>query len=91
MLVGAGIALILIAVFVLPVEGKPEWGDFWKVKPMIVVTLAGAVGGACTYYILQFVSGNVWLRAIAGLLCVIVYVVGLWMGSVLGLNGTLWN
>ena len=88
MLIGAAIALVLIALFVLPVEGKPEWGDFWKVRPLIVVPFAGAAGGACSYFLGHlFGQRKVWVIIVS----VIIYIIGLWMGTVLGLDGTLWD
>ncbi|PEC35719.1 potassium transporter KefB, partial [Bacillus toyonensis] len=51
MLLGAGIALILILVFLLGVDNpKPEWGKLWMLKPLIVVPTAGAMGGVFYYF-----------------------------------------
>ena len=55
MLLGAGIGLVLISLLVLPVTGRPEWGEYWKIRPLIVVPMAGAVGGFC-YYLLKHVN-----------------------------------
>ncbi|RYG18765.1 MAG: potassium transporter KefB, partial [Chitinophagaceae bacterium] len=50
-LVGAGIGLVLITVFLsLNRYSKPEWGEFWMIRPLIIVTLAGAGGGLGTYF-----------------------------------------
>lgn len=91
MALGAGIALLLILAFLLPAgEPNPEWGTFWMVKPLIVVPLAGAVGGALYYFItLRFQHG--WSKVLATIFSVIVFIFLLWIGTVIGLNGTYWN
>lgn len=86
-LLGAAIALVLITIFLLPVTGKPEWGAFWKVRPHIIVPLAGAAGGACSYFLEYLFRRN----ALTVILSVIIYIIGLWMGTILGLDGTLWD
>ncbi len=91
-LVGAGIALAAIIFFLLQVKHPNlEWGQFWMVRPMIIVPLAGATGGACFYFLNNAFSEKGWRKTLAFIVSVIVYVVGFWMGFVLGLAGTLWN
>lgn len=92
MLVGAGIALVLIIIFLSGVDQpKPEWPRYWMVKPLIVVPLAGAGGGFFYYLMAPFRNKGGWQKIAAIVVCFIVYIIGLWIGSVLGLNGTLWN
>ena len=92
MLTGAGIALILISILLFSVDDpNPEWGKFWMFKPLIIVPLAGAMGGIF-YYFMNFLSSTQGLnKTLAILLSLIVYIIGLWLGSVLGLDGTLWD
>ncbi len=93
MLVGAGIGLVLITVFLSANKASsPEWGKFWMIRPLIIVPLAGAGGGLGTYfmeYLLGYQGG--WSKIIAVLLSIIGFVIALWLGTVLGLAGTLWN
>ncbi|WP_192820579.1 potassium transporter KefB [Rufibacter sp. LB8] len=90
-LVGAGIALLAISFFVFGVDNPhPGWGKFWQIRPLIVTPLAGAVGGAF-YAFMDYQTSKGFNRTIAVLLSFVVYVVGLWMGIVLGLAGTMWN
>jgi len=90
-LVGAGIALLVISFFVFGVdEPHPEWGKFWIVRPLIVTPLAGAMGGAF-YAFLDHQSSRGFNRTLAILLSIVVYLIGLWLGIVLGLDGTLWD
>lgn len=92
MLVGAGIGLLAISVFVFsPGEPHPEWGKFWMIRPLMVTPLAGATGGACSYFIMQFSRRNAVNTAIAIILSAVVFIIGLWLGIVLGLAGTMWN
>ncbi|MDO9679837.1 MAG: hypothetical protein Q7262_02380 [Bacteroidales bacterium] len=92
MLIGAGIALVLITIFLLGVdEPNPEWAKLWMIRPLVVVPIAGAFGGFLTYQIDKRLNQGTWAKIAAVLLSFIAYVFVLWMGSVLGLAGTLWN
>lgn len=91
-LVGAGFALILISLFLYGAgEPNPEWGKLWMIKPLVIVPLAGATGGAFFYFMSYLSSLGRLNKSVAIILSLFVYVVGLWLGTVLGLNGTYWN
>ena len=91
MIIGGVIALILIVIFLFPVTGKPEWGNLWMIRPLIVLPLAGATGGACNYFLVNLSNQNGLNKIVAYVLSFIVFIFGLWIGTVLGLAGTLWN
>lgn len=92
MLIGAGIAFILISIFLFSVNNpEPAWGRFWMVRPLIMVPLAGAMGGVFYYFMNYLSSTKGFNKTVAILLSFIVYLIGLWLGSVLGLDGTLWD
>jgi hypothetical protein len=92
MLAGAAIGLLLISTFlILAGEPNPEWGKLWMIRPLIVVPMAGAMGGLCNYYIVRFHNQVGLNRAIAISFGVVVFIVGLWLGIILGLDGTLWD
>ncbi len=92
MAVGAGIGLLLISLFLIGVKDpQPEWGSLWMVRPLIIVPLAGAMGGLCNYYILHFHNRLGINKLFAMLLSVVICIIGLWLGIVLGLDGTLWD
>jgi hypothetical protein len=92
MLLGAAIALILMIIFLLPVKTpNPAWGKWWMVRPLVVISLAGAAGGTFYYLINRLLYQNNWKKALAIILSLLIYVIGLWLGTVLGLSGTLWN
>jgi hypothetical protein len=93
MLVGASIAFVLIAIFIAPVVLKPnpDWSPLWFIRPLIVVPFAGAMGGVFYYLMSSVRQQGGWKKALALVASFIVYVIGLWMGTVLGLVGTLWH
>jgi hypothetical protein len=92
MMVGAGIGLLLITLLLLSVdEPKPEWGKLWMIRPLIIVSLAGAMAGLCNYFAVHFHSTIGVTSTVAIILSVVVCMVGLFLGFVLGLDGTLWN
>lgn len=90
--IGWVIGFAVISFFIFGVDNpKPEWGDFWRVKPLIITPLSGAAGGAVFYFMEYIGSQRGWPKALTVILSFIISVVGLWMGIVLGLNGTMWN
>lgn len=92
MLIGAGIGLIMISLFLLSAgASNPEWGKLWQLRPLIIVPLAGAIGGLVNYLILKYHHVLGLHKIIAMILSIVVFIVGLWLGSVLGLAGTMWN
>lgn len=91
MLVGWGIGLLVISLFVVPTEPDPAWGKFWMIRPLIITPMAGAMGGLCNYYIMNFRERVGVNKIVAIILSVFVFIVGMWMGIIVGLDGTLWN
>ncbi|MCE7039617.1 potassium transporter KefB [Dyadobacter sp. CY312] len=92
MLQGAGVALVLISIFLFPIDdANPAWGKWWMIRPLLMVPAAGAMGGVFYYVMdhLRYQGG--WKKAAAYLISLLGYIVALWLGTVLGLNGTLWN
>ena len=91
-LTGAAFALALIALFLAGVQHPdPAWGKLWLLRPLLVVTMAGALGGLINYLLLHFHQKLGIHKAVAIVLSALIYLVGLWLGSVLGLAGTLWD
>lgn len=91
MIIGAAIGLLFITLFLFGVNGKVEWGQYWKIRPMLMVPFAGAIGGLCFYVLNYFRSLFGWNKFVIYFISLIIFVIGLWMGTVLGLVGTLWN
>ena len=91
-LLGAGIALCLICLFLFSdPKPSPAWGPFYMIRPLIIVPFAGAAGGAFFAFMQTFEKRNIWLKITAAFISLIVYVFCIWIGSVIGLAGTYWN
>lgn len=89
---GAAIALVLIALFLLNSgEPDPEWHRLWMIRPLVVVPVAGALGGIFYYLMDHLRHHGGWRKLLANFLSLIVYIIGLWLGTIAGLDGTLWN
>lgn len=92
MLRGAGIGFLLISLFLVTADGaRPEWGHLWMLRPLVVVPFAGAMGGLFYTFLDPWRRQGTWQRLLANALSVVVFIFGLWLGSVLGLDGTYWN
>lgn len=92
MLLGAGIGLLFISIFILGVDySDPSWSQYWQVRPMIIVPLSGAIGGLFYCFMGDLRSRGGWIKAVAIVLSYIGFAVILWLGIVLGLEGTLWD
>jgi hypothetical protein len=91
-LIGAVIGLIIISLFVFEVEKpKPEWGKFWRIKPLIIEPLAGALGGLFFYFMNYMGSKGAVHKPMAMVLGIFVFIMLLWLAVIIGLNGTMWN
>ena len=89
---GAAIALVLISFFLLKADDpNPEWPKYWWIRPLVVVPAAGAVGGIFYYFMdyLRYQGG--WKKLVGNILSALIYLFGLWVGTILGLDGTMWN
>lgn len=92
MMQGGGLALILILIFLLSAgEPDPDWPQYWIVKPLLVVPVAGAIGGVFYFFMDHLRAKSGWLKALGALLSIAGYFVVLWLGTVEGLNGTMWD
>jgi hypothetical protein len=48
LLIGAGIALLIVSFFVIGAgKGKPAWGDYWRIKPLLLSPILGGITGLC--------------------------------------------
>ncbi|EJL74251.1 hypothetical protein [Chryseobacterium populi] len=89
---GALIGLAIISFFVFTTDHpKPEWGKFWMIRPLIITPLAGAFGGFILYSPELLNLRSKWKKAGITVLTIIGFIISLWLGIVLGLDGTLWN
>jgi hypothetical protein len=92
LLQGGGIALILITIFLISAgEPNPTWPKLWMIRPLIMVPAAGAAGGLFYYLLDRMRSQGGAKKVLAVTLSIVVYIIFLWIGTVLGLDGTWWN
>lgn len=92
MILGALPAISLMSLLVFSTDYvRPEWGKYWMIRPLVVIAFAGATGGACTYFINRWFGNGIGRKIAAFFVSAIVYLIGLWMGTVIGCNGTLWD
>lgn len=86
---GAGIALVLISLFLLSAdEPHPGWHELWMLKPLLLVPIAGAMGGLFHCFMDHLRSQSGWIKVIAYNISITGYLFALWVGTILGLNGT---
>lgn len=90
-LIGASIALILISLLIFGAEKDPAWARLWFIRPLIIVPLAGAAGAAFYHFMDKKFPQKGWLKGVSIIISMFVYAVALWMGTIIGLNGTLWD
>lgn len=92
MLLGAAIGLFFISIFLYSVKKPdPNWGKFWMIRPLIIVPLAGAFG-SLSFYLKDFIgSQSSWKNILAIIFSSLAFIIILWIGIILGLDGTLWN
>lgn len=92
MLQAGAVALFLIAAFLLSADHvNPEWSKYWMVKPLILTPMVASLGGVLYYYLDHLRTGSTAMKIVAAILSLLGFVFFLWMGFVLGLNGTFWN
>lgn len=93
MLHGALIGLALISFFLLTAgrESAPEWGPYWRIRPLIVVPVAGAMAGLFYYFMGYMRAQDGFVKILGYILSILGYIVALWLGTVAGLDGTYWN
>lgn len=92
MFLGALIGVIIISFFIFSVnEPDPNWGKYWIVRPLIIVPFVSAFGILSFYLknILHF--KNRWKILITIAISSLFFLIALWLGIILGLDGTLWN
>jgi hypothetical protein len=92
MIIGGFIGVLVASYFFFSADSPdPAWGKFWMIRPYIVMTFAGAMGALCNHFILQYRWVIGMKKNAAMLLSAVVAIAGMFMGIVLGLDGTLWN
>ena len=87
-IVGLGVISLFISGIDHP---NPEWGQNWMLRPLIITPLFAACGALMLLLPDFFKIITPWKRLLALFAGLILFIIALWMGIVLGLDGTLWN
>ena len=86
------IGLAVISFFIFGVDQPhPEWRDYWRIRPLIITPLATAMGALLFNAADVIRPTNDWARILVWFGSFLGFVVALWLGIVLGLDGTMWN
>ena len=92
---GAGIALVLVIIFlsiIFPIGGvlvgKKFWQGVWEFLPLVTVTVGGALGGIVYYLMVQVWYPSGWKKVLATIFSILVYIVLLWLSLVAGFSAT---
>ncbi|VXB69264.1 conserved membrane hypothetical protein [Flavobacterium sp. 9AF] len=89
---GAILALVLISILIFSVPNpNPEWGKMWFIKPLIITPFITSIGGSLFYIINAKKRTSKILNFILFMISIFVLLFFLWIGTILGLDGTLWN
>ena len=91
-LAGLFIGFFLVTLFLWKADPpKPEWGDYWQIRPFIIVPLASALGGFMALFLITRPNTSIAAKLGLIVLALVGYIVALWMGIVLGFDGTHWD
>jgi hypothetical protein len=89
---GAVIALVMISMFLAGAgEPNPEWPKLWMIKPLVIVPVAGAMGGVFYYFMDHLRHQGGWGKTLGIILSLVGYIIVVCLGVVLGLNGIMWD
>jgi hypothetical protein len=90
--IGATIAFVLIAFFLYKGGAlDPKWPRLWYIRPLIIVPFAGAFGGIFYHLMDGFRIKGGWIKIGINSLCILVYIMGIWIATILGLDGVWWD
>ena len=92
MLIGAALGFLLISFFVFGVDHpNPEWPANWRIRPLIITPVMAALGAGFSCFLDQIRYEGGWKGLAAVIISLLAFVIALWMGSILGLVGTMWD
>ena len=90
--IGALFGFGFISLFVFGADNvDPSWGKYWQIRPLIVTPLFGAIGSLAFYLRDIFPTKSVLSGTLILVASTIVFIMTIWVGLVLGLDGTMWD
>ena len=91
-LAGAALNLVLVSFLLWSGdEPPPHWPALWWVRPLLLLPIAGACAGFCHFLLQGLRLRRGWAAAAAYLLSVLTFLFSMWMGTIIGFDGTYWN
>ncbi len=92
LLLGAGINLIINVLFITDLDTtNSAWSPFWMVKPLTLGPLITGLGAMLAFYVVKFLINQNISKYISYFSFVAIFIISIWLGIVLGFNGTLWD
>lgn len=92
LIIGSTIAFIWTAIFLYTGGAfDPQWPKFWYFRPLILVPAAGAIGGLFYHFFESYRQRSKWWQVGINIFCVLVYIAGVWIATILGLDGVWWD
>lgn len=85
-----GLGLISLLVFGIN-DPDPEWGSYWRVRPLLLTPVIAGIGAGFAYLLFNRGGGSAGRKILFTVLAAAVFLFCLWVGTILGLDGTLWN
>ncbi|MCD6065111.1 MAG: potassium transporter KefB [Flavipsychrobacter sp.] len=91
-LLGLALGFAVISFLIFSVDyPNLDWGPYWRIRPLLVTPMAGACAGLFYHFMGYMRSHSGWISVVGWILSILGYFVALWMGTILGLLGTMWN
>ncbi len=92
MTIGAGIGMILISLFLITAGKAPvDVPNYWIIRPLAAMGFAGANAGVFYFLMDHFREQGGIKKILANIASLIVFILGMWLGAVAGLDGVFWN
>jgi hypothetical protein len=91
-LAGFFIATGVLLLFLIGADPpNSDWASNWFLRPAIILPLAGLTGGFCAGVLSALLRVKVIGLYLAIAIGILIFLLALWMGIVLGFDGTYWN
>jgi hypothetical protein len=92
MLLGAFVGLVVISLYVFNVDNPdPAWGSWWRLRPLLL-TPAITAFGMLSFFLQDVIRPSTRVgHALIFFISMVGFIVSLWLGVVLGLDGTMWD
>lgn len=92
MALGLILGLVIISLFVFGVNNpKQEWGTNWRMQPLILTPIVVAFGSLAFFANRIFMPQTKTAKVLLSVASIIAFIISIWLGIIIGLNGTLWN